>query len=94
MELTIAQRVQRGIALMDGLGPDNWRRMIDLDMLDIRNPERCVIGQIYGDYIMGRMPFHISRATMDNVGQQYGLDYNDEVYSIDLTDEWVKVLSQ
>lgn len=39
MELTIAQRVQRGIALLDGLGPDNWRRMIDLDMLDIATDE-------------------------------------------------------
>lgn len=94
MELTIAQRVQRGIALMDGLGPENWRSMIDLCTLDIGEVEYCVIGQIYGDYIMGRMPVHIRRATMNNVGQQYGLDYSDEVYSTSLTDEWVRVLSQ
>lgn len=42
----IAERVSAGIALLDEKVP-NWRDKIDLSTLDLRNTDKCVLGQIF-----------------------------------------------
>jgi len=43
------ERVNRGIALMDQKYP-HWWRVLDLETLDLRSTENCVLGQVAGDY--------------------------------------------
>src|SRR5262245_11201765 len=53
--LTVAEElVQRGIDLLDENWPDeNWRDGIDLDTLDIAECDKCVLGQLTGEYCKG-----------------------------------------
>ena len=45
--LTIAQRVQNGIKLLDTAMP-GWREKIDISRLDLMSPNFCVLGQVMG----------------------------------------------
>lgn len=58
MELTHDQRVQRGIAILDGLGPEGWRDRVDLDDLEIASGYRCILGQVYGEYFLAPKKLH------------------------------------
>lgn len=49
----IPDRVQAGVELLDRWRP-SWERSINLDDLDITDCEQCVLGQLYGDYEVGR----------------------------------------
>jgi hypothetical protein len=42
----VTQRVARGAALLDAQVP-NWRDRIDVDRLNMRSGEDCVLGQLY-----------------------------------------------
>lgn len=46
---TDKQRVERGIALLDRVGPDGWREKIT-EPLEMNNTFTCVLGQVYGAY--------------------------------------------
>jgi hypothetical protein len=39
--------VARGIAHLDEVGPDNWRDLINWDKLDLGDPLRCIVGQVF-----------------------------------------------
>ena len=45
-----------GIALLDERGPADWRSKIDLNVLDMASSSTCVLGQLYGSYVMGQNP--------------------------------------
>ncbi len=45
--------VGRGIELLDRHGPEGWRQLLDLERLDLSQPEDCVLGQLYGGYYAG-----------------------------------------
>lgn len=45
---TIEQRVARGIALLNEKGPRGWRRRVRVTQLDMGDPCRCVLGQVFG----------------------------------------------
>ena len=42
--------VQNGIKFLDREGPENWRDLIVKDEILMHQPDKCVLGQIYGDY--------------------------------------------
>lgn len=63
------ERVQRGIALLDERGPKDWRRRVDVATLDVCNPWRCVIGQVYGGYASG-----LAVLELVEPGEDYGFD--------------------
>lgn len=46
---TVAERVQRGIELLDAEGPNNWRERIDISTFKIRSACGCVLGQVFMD---------------------------------------------
>lgn len=46
---TIRRRVNRGAAWLDKVFPD-WVNRINLESLKLVSGERCVLGQLFGDY--------------------------------------------
>jgi hypothetical protein len=41
------------VALLDSHGPAGWRARVDPDRLDMNDPQRCVLGQLYESYADG-----------------------------------------
>jgi len=59
-------RVADGARLLDAYMPD-WASRIDLSILDLENVERCILGQLYGDYLEGLYRLHLCfQQTVDN----------------------------
>lgn len=44
--ITKKQHVENGMALMDALLGESWALLINLDAFDIRDGDRCVLGQV------------------------------------------------
>lgn len=42
--------VQAGIKWLDENGPENWRSLVNLYILDISSVRRCVLGQVFAKY--------------------------------------------
>ncbi len=53
------ENVLRGVALLDEKVPD-WRERIDKSRLSMRNMNRCILGQIFGHFIVGERKLNIS----------------------------------
>lgn len=47
--LTIEQRVQNGIDLLDAKGPKDWRKKIDTKTLCIQSSRKCILAQVFED---------------------------------------------
>lgn len=45
-----AQLVSEGAALLDSYRADGWRTRINTRTLEMRDPEHCVLGQVFGSY--------------------------------------------
>lgn len=63
---TMADRVQRGVALLDQRVPD-WRERIDVERLDMAVSAHCVLGQLNGGH---RTPTPYT-AGLDALGLDY-----------------------
>lgn len=63
---TISERVQRGAAWLDTERP-GWAGEIDLGQLILSSPCRCVLGQLYGDYVDAPL--------VDEHGDQAGVEH-------------------
>lgn len=44
--------VARGVAALDAVTPA-WRDCVHMDLFDITDHRRCILGQVYGDYQRG-----------------------------------------
>lgn len=98
---TVEQRVARGIALLDERGPEGWRDRVNLDDLDMINPRRCVLGQVYdkgnGPY-SSRTGWRIGKRALaiggDGRPKTFGfIEYHNEDPAT-LADEWRRQLRQ
>jgi hypothetical protein len=69
------RRVAVGERLLDQRVP-GWRRVVDGDALDLASCERCVLGQVFGDYERGLIALGISEE--DEVIEMYGFNADDE----------------
>ena len=67
--------VRAGAELLDEKRPE-WHGEIDLEALDIGSISRCVLGQLYGDYYVGRARVGMDRNT---TGVAYGFCGNPTV---------------
>lgn len=56
------RNIERGAALLDSIRPD-WFRCIDVPSLDMDDPERCILGQLFGHYDSGCNAIQISPKT-------------------------------
>lgn len=83
---TLQERVQAGIAVLDELGPENWRELVDLNTLDMTSESMCILGQLYGEYTEGKYALSIL------AGSDYGFDDRELGYP-ELVAEWKRVLA-
>lgn len=93
--------VKRGVDLLDREIP-NWRDKIDVEILNLRNTKKCIIGQLYPDNTFDDALEFIG---IDwRIAGEYGFDvpldieiekplcYNIEAVYNELTLEWKKYL--
>jgi hypothetical protein len=91
---TISERVARGVAWLD----DNvlgWQNRIDVGQLILSSPCRCVLGQLFGEYMDAPL--------VDEGGDVAGADYGFNAYGhsperdaeyVDLEVEWRRVITE
>lgn len=46
-ELTVEERVSRGVKWLDKHGPEDWREKVTIDDLDMGSACRCILGQVF-----------------------------------------------
>ena len=96
---TLKGRVQKGIIFLrsregtEGGHPElrGWPIRINRDLLNLREPGMCVLGQLYGSYLSGLAALGISM----HVAQEFGffLEPGDNYLYPDLTEAWRERLS-
>ena len=88
VEIEVPQQVYDGITLLDKEAPTWWeadpsdREPIDLIHLDLGSTDRCILGQIYGDYSTGKHELGLT------YGSDYGFDQFDDITDHELTGIW------
>ena len=89
----VATRVAKGVALLDEQKP-GWVGQVDLIKLDIRDPERCILGQTCEGFNAG----------LDELDVEYACEYGFDCWVEDevedeledfyaLTQEWKRVIT-
>lgn len=93
---TLLPNIHRGIQILDQTVKD-WFRKVDLEVLDQMSCKKCVLGQLYGDYMTGvqkaSVPFGKFAHHGFGLGWQMTIDMLvDSTYGMDcyriLTDLW------
>lgn len=51
-QLSVTDRVARGIKRFDGIHP-GWHRKVDLDSLDVQSGNACPLSQVFGSFAEG-----------------------------------------
>lgn len=95
MDTDVAGRVARGVALLDARVP-GWVDRVNTIKLDIQNCERCVLGQVYGDYFFGSSKLEIvERESEYGFDRVQDLDYIEDMIQDfeDLREEWQRVVT-
>jgi hypothetical protein len=77
---TIEERVARGAAWLDEQEP-GWARQVDLARLALSSPCRCVLGQLYGEYMDAPL--------VDVFGNVAGVEHGFNAGGIDTEAEFV-----
>lgn len=75
IDAELKERVERGIALLQEKHGDAWVEMINMKTLALDEVNRCVLGQVYGDYGRGVAELFdgsVVKAT------EYGFDLADD----------------
>jgi hypothetical protein len=84
-------RVERGAALLDKTAP-GWRERVDPETLDMTLCTRCVLGQLFGHYMVGFDRLEVAESSV-----VYGFDlpwptkFEDSGYDL-LQDAWLEML--
>jgi len=60
----LASQVQNGIALLDSERGPEWVWSVDPDMLHMASYKRCVLGQLYGEYMVGSADLALSDSAL------------------------------
>lgn len=76
MSDTITERVARGAALLDVATP-GWFEAINLDWLDLSNCNRCVLGQLAGDFMDALVEYEINPDEARARGFEVSVDVED-----------------
>lgn len=65
----LERRIDRGVEWLDGERGPLWVREIHTARLNLANPSRCVLGQLYGDFHLVVGPFYpVSRGRAISLG--------------------------
>lgn len=84
-------RAAKGAELMDRACP-GWASRMDVDKLDIADPDACILGQIFGGYLEGldALEDHLDIdwfKTVDQIG--HGFEIGDDISFSRLTKAWL-----
>lgn len=92
METAIALRpeVEAGIDLLDREYPQ-WHFAINLESLDLKDSESCVLGQLYGLYSTGLGELSIEEGAL--FGFDSGLEYDETAHGPDFGRGWLDALN-
>lgn len=91
-ELTIEQRVAAGAEWLDKNRP-TWILVIDLDILDISDSCRCVLGQVYGNYFRSPSEARFVPDAGPFVADDRGFSGVSRYALRALTEEWCRVIA-
>jgi hypothetical protein len=67
--------VRAGIDLLDEKGPAGWRNLINWDIVDMGHGQRCILGQVYGDYIIGMDDLGLSVYSISLPATRHGFSH-------------------
>jgi hypothetical protein len=96
-ELTVEQRVANGVWWLNANKP-GWEALINLEALDIEEPCRCVIGQVFGDYHEslfgqpGRLAHQVAANHGFNSNPPTSPEYDGANEYAALEAEWIRVV--
>lgn len=85
--------IKKGIRWLDKHAPANWRELIDVDELDLRDGNKCVLSQVFNenyDNLCPRMKLRHNRCLECG----FMAKNNDSLASANLTSEWKRYLTQ
>jgi len=94
--LTVTERVCRGAALLDRMAP-GWWAQIETSRLSIANCRTCLLGQVFGSYLLGCQVLGFKSAWVHSAGRDpvnhgfaVSLDSGGWVTELrDLTGAWI-----
>lgn len=74
--------------------PADWRKRIDFDTLAMSSTDNCILGQIFGDFTVGKQKLGITLGGMGHASD-YGFDTGPgtDLYTL-LRDAWAKALGK
>lgn len=91
MAATIKSRVQRGAKLLDERSP-GWVYKVKIKELDIGSECHCVLGQVYGGYLVGLEAVGVAGAFGPDATHGFDVDMETnqpyEVQYVKLTKHW------
>jgi hypothetical protein len=92
-------RVARGVAFLNARVP-GWEERVDLNTLDIQHLEHCVLGQLFGDYVIGVEELglkeegdRLDEVSVHSLGFQASGDEGQPTYA-DLTEAWKAIIEE
>jgi len=90
--MTIAERVDDGILLLDLRGPEGWREKVvtNQDVFCIRSACGCVLGITYGDFVKGTFELGINSFQAVDLG----FEASDAIRETDVFDDEYDELQQ
>lgn len=86
VELDLELAVTDGIDRLDAFYPE-WPNEIDIDTLDMANGSRCIIGQLFGDYLDGITTLGLDFFSEDDITHGFNLPHNEDG-GVRLASEW------
>jgi hypothetical protein len=91
MNVNAVNNVARGVQLLDKHRP-GWETKIDLYILNLGTPDRCILGQLYGRFTEGLQAFKDAGDPIDFM-EPYGFCplIDDDVAT---TNEWKRVITE
>ena len=92
--MTVKERVQKGIELLDKEIGSSWIDKVDLGLLDLGSCTECVLGQLFGRYMEGCT--QLGLRFMEEIvspGGEYGFDITEAQYDATHVDGLFKILN-
>lgn len=89
MEYDFTLEISRGIKWLDEHFP-NWRSSVDASTLNMSDPYRCILGQVYGDFDLAHLKLEMTLSQASGMGFYYESGHyqrNDIGYAA-LTEQW------
>lgn len=90
MAATIQSRIDRGVKLLDEKAP-GWVYKVRISDLDVSDAARCVLGQVFDDYVDGLDALGLR----SEGGARYGFDWSSSYRQFPvLTERWKSVIRE